>query len=100
MNTFRSLDFSYFRKICLIINRLITCMIYVIMNSLQQSYRHKQHKVQRGKIEKKKAAAAWKTSSFKCDHKQKTNVFENDQWNDFNTLAGYSMSATHTKIIF
>lgn len=29
-------------------------MIYVIMNSLQQSHRHKQHKVQRGKIEKKK----------------------------------------------
>ena len=78
-------------------------MIYVIMNSLQQSHIHKQHKVQRGKIEKKKKKeepAAWKTSSFKCDHEQKTNVFENDQWNDFNTLAGYSMSATHTKIIF
>lgn len=54
--------------------------------------------VQMGKLEKKKKA--WKTSSFKDGNKQESNVFENEQWDDFNALVGHTMSAIHTKIAF
>ena len=54
-------------------------MIYVIMNSLQQSYRHKQHKVQRGKIEKKKVFFSGKKNVKNANILILNNVFLNNE---------------------